>query len=540
MHIVASSQLHPHYQPTRQADILRITHPMDPASLTLTVLGSLHICLRYETPSIYPRPGCNNLGLVRDDIFEIVPVVEGVWLKTEVQLNLVKRLFDSGSLDPALLAHYGDVMQRLRVKISEAITGLEAIDKRSAYAASIPQLGRLVYLKRHLQDVVSDLEDWQRRFDPSWYLITQIAGPVVDKQVELGLSKQKHEPSAARLLEMREAAERVSSQEKATTDSVFKSPNLIQERQHIPGTNSYVSRYVEGGRHILLDSTSYPSRSTPTTRKAHVRDLARLLHHVAPMTFSLLKCEGVIEVSTDQDTQFQFIFEIPQGLHSPTTLRALLTEKPQYSLSRRVQLSKQLARSVMFVHTTGFVHKGIRPETIVAFHENQDIGPSFLIGFERIRRAEAQTDLLGDLEWERNLYRHPVRQGIWSEETFVMQHDIYSLGVCLLEIALWQSFVTREENELTTPWVDLGIQEAISDKDARRGGFAAKRKLVTLAKDRLPSLVGDRYTDIVLACLCCLDEGEGNVFSNVKDNDGIVVGVRYIENILVKLEELLI
>lgn len=455
-----------------------------------------------------------------------------MWLKTDVQLRLIKRLWDTESLDPTLRAHFGDVIQRLRVKISGAVTGFEAIDKRLASAVSFPQFARIVHLKRYLQEVVRDLEDWQRRFDPSWYLITRIAGPVVNKQLELELSKQK-ESSTARLLEMREAVERASSQDNTTTDSVFKSPALIQgERQQIPGTNTFVSRYVDGGRQILLDSTSNSPNLASTSRKVHVRDLARLLRHVAPMAFSLLKCEGVIEVSMDKDTQFQFIFEIPHGLHSPTTLRSLLIDKPQYSLSNRVQLAKQLARSVMFVHTTGFVHKGIRPETIVAFYKNQDIGPSFLIGFERIRRAEAQTDLLGDLEWERNLYRHPVRQGVWSEEAFIMQHDIYSLGVCLFEIALWQSFVRHDDNGLTTPWFDLGIQETISDKDARRGGFAAKRKLVTLAKDRLPSLVGDRYTDIVLACLCCLDGGEDNVFSNVKDNDGIVVGVRYIENLI--------
>ncbi|KAF5862095.1 hypothetical protein ETB97_012160 [Aspergillus alliaceus] len=57
-----------------------------------------------------------------------------------------------------------------------------------------------------------------------------------------------------------------------------------------------------------------------------------------------------------------------------------------------------------------------------------------------------------------------------------------------------------------------------------------KRELVSMAKDWLPVLVGDRYTDIVLACLCCLDVVGDNIFSDVKDNDNIVIGVRFIEN----------
>jgi hypothetical protein len=181
------------------------------------------------------------------------------------------------------------------------------------------------------------------------------------------------------------------------------------------------------------------------------------------------------------------------------------------------------------------VHKNIRPETIIVFtQEGQDLGPSFLIGFEQIRRADSHTNHLGDLNWERNIYRHPVRQGLRLEETFTMQHDIYSLGVCLLELALWHSFV-HIENGTTTPWAELDIARYFGEKDARTRGFFVKHQLVALVKDRLPSLVGDRYTDVVLACLRCLDHGDDNVFTShdagIKDKDGMIVGVRYIENV---------
>ena len=184
-----------------------------------------------------------------------------------------------------------------------------------------------------------------------------------------------------------------------------------------------------------------------------MRDFARLLLHVDPMSFGLLRCEVVLERQTDSGVQFQFIFEVPPGIGSPKTMRNLLMEMPHCSLSKRVQLAQQLARSVMFVHTTGFVHKGIRPETIVLLSQGkQDMGPSFLISFEQVRRVEGQTSFLGDLQWERNLYRHTVRQGLWSEEAFNMQHDIYSSGVCLLEIGLWQSFVhARVDGATPTP-----------------------------------------------------------------------------------------
>lgn len=68
--------------------------------------------------------------------------------------------------------------------------------------------------------------------------------------------------------------------------------------------------------------------------------------------------------------------------------------------------------------------------------------------------------------------------------------------------------------------------------------------------------MGNKYTDIVLLCLMCLDRrsgssvgemegggesrGEGGGFEDVDmlDEDGIVVGVKYIERILLKIQEI--
>lgn len=71
--------------------------------------------------------------------------------------------------------------------------------------------------------------------------------------------------------------------------------------------------------------------------------------------------------------------------------------------------------------------------------------------------------------------------------------------------------------------------------DDRRRGFAIKKRLVAIAKERLPRLVGDRYTSVIIAYLCCLDKGDDNVFQTddvgLKNKDGTTIGVRYIENV---------
>ncbi|KGQ01268.1 hypothetical protein PAAG_12039 [Paracoccidioides lutzii Pb01] len=56
---------------------------------------------------------------------------------------------------------------------------------------------------------------------------------------------------------------------------------------------------------------------------------------------------------------------------------------------------------------------------------------------------------------------------------------------------------------------------------------------------QLPSLMGRTYTGVVLACLTCLDAGVGNMFDDgqeMYDENGIVVGVRFTEKILERLE----
>jgi hypothetical protein len=65
--------------------------------------------------------------------------------------------------------------------------------------------------------------------------------------------------------------------------------------------------------------------------------------------------------------------------------------------------------------------------------------------------------------------------------------------------------------------------------------FAIKRKLVSMASDKLPGLKGPKYTNIVISWLRCLDPEESNSFgttAELADQDRAFVGVRYIERVI--------
>ncbi|RSL66559.1 hypothetical protein CEP54_003647 [Fusarium duplospermum] len=115
---------------------------------------------------------------------------------------------------------------------------------------------------------------------------------------------------------------------------------------------------------------------------------------------------------------------------------------------------------------------------------------------------------LGDDNAEKGLYRHPSRQGLNLEAEYKMQHGVYSLGVCLLEIGNIAICLNFGAGHLLLP-----------------------------AREKLSSCMGDEYADVAQTCFTYLDPDNNNFVdqSEFGDEDDIQVGVRYIEKVLIQL-----
>lgn len=112
-----------------------------------------------------------------------------------------------------------------------------------------------------------------------------------------------------------------------------------------------------------------------------------------------------------------------------------------------------------------------------------------------------------------------------------MQHDIYSLGICLLEIELWESFLSY--NDSTTaplPAAALGVS---LDGPEFRPPNVMKEHLTALAKRDLSKRIGERYKNITVNCLTCLDQDNTDFGdqSEFEDQNGVLVGVNHIEKV---------
>lgn len=456
-----------------------------------------------------------------------------------MQLDFLRKT--SETLDEEYWNIQNRILQVFASKLQAAIFQLERVvkvDKKSKDAKNAdghfePKRFKYILTKECMDKAIKDLEEWQKSFEPSWFLLMKVANPIIDRE----LDRNKTEVASMSIAKgIRDSLK----EEPQMKTSVFlpEDGELSSNRDHIPFSTAQLVQRIKGGKWFILDSVACDPVANVSLLTKDVRDLARRLSHADPFTFSLLECRGVIKVTDPVKKDvivFDFVFRVPDGLESPRSLRDILVSADHnLSLSDRFKIAQQLATSVSYIHTYGFVHKNVRPETVLIFQTQKSLlGATFLLGFEKFRLVDGRSMLFGDCIWEKDLYRHPLRQGLKPEEAYTMQHDIYSLGVCLLEIGLWESFVTyNDEGNQPSPSTLLAFLD-ITDRYEVKKAFLVKDVLVDLAQQRLPSRMGEKYTVIVVTCLSCLDESNPDFgdSSEFEDADGVLIGVRYIEKV---------
>jgi hypothetical protein len=167
------------------------------------------------------------------------------------------------------------------------------------------------------------------------------------------------------------------------------------------------------------------------------------------------------------------------------------------SLGLRYQLAYKLAQALSDFQSIGWVHQGYRSENVIFLSQSGIIdlahdvpyAQPLLFGYGGSRLDSGPSANLYDGNPIRNLYRHPGRWGPHPSERFSKMHDIYSLGVLLLEIGYWAC-----------------ITELVG-KDYQKRGVDAKvvrQQLFDLTVNpRIMNLMGEMYGRIAALCLGC-------------------------------------
>lgn len=378
--------------------------------------------------------------------------------------------------------------------------------------------------KKRLDNAIEDLEAWQRIHDISWLLIMKMATQLLGAQ-------PSSETSSAWLSSDRAT---ISSQNANNKLRLKKNVFDTLSKTSIPLLEGSLG--MRGSEQVIVDNLTFGG--TPlgdeSRVKGDVKDLVQLLQEKAKGCIGILEPKVYVEDKDPslQTLNFTILFKMPPGMGRPQSLRYALSTERCPSLCNRVKIGQDLAASVSHIHILGFVHKNIRPETVLLLScEETPLLSTYLIGFRNFRKDDGVTTLLGDDEWQKNIYRSPRRYGKSPADAYVMQHDIFSLGVCLLEIGLWKSFVEYSEANLSKmPSKALHLKSLHPEIHHLMG---IKSRFLALAEEHLPQSMGAKYTEVVKTCLTCLDENNGDFGDELEfsDKEDVLVGVRYIEKV---------
>lgn len=565
--------------------------------LVIGLTGAVDVCYRYGKAFVKT---CQAFRDADSQFNEQVVRVEACWMHIESQLEAVRSLAQVMDQQHRLI--HQEVVELLTQKLKIAHTKLDSLVKPLDYNLAGSQSltpmrtrrWKYALVRESLIDAISDLEAWRQRiFDPTWLLLMKVALPKVDSQSGVLASIEQSAMSQNTPTTARDLQSAVKSHGDDSKRSIVLPPDrlLSDSNQPILFSSASTARRKDNGQRVLLDLVTCVSRPSVNSMLREMRPLVRKLRHVDPFNSGLLRCKGVIknegETSTltapDESSQtpgsasLSLVFSLPEDRQEVQGLRWCLLhwhESDFSSLSERFALAQQMVCAVSYVHSYGFVHKNIRPETILilssgakgAIFSNEDGKTGIpdkvediavLAGFDILRNADGRSNLLGDDDWEKNLYRHPTRQSTSPEVYYEMRHDIYSIGVCLLEIGLWESFViycVTDKGQTARDELQPRPSQALLEEDhsktphghdtrftgCLRDPYHLKDWLVKLARGRLRRKMGTRYSQVVETCLTCLDEANLD-FGDEKefqDEDGVAVGVRYIEKVVAKLSDI--
>ncbi|KAI9762165.1 MAG: hypothetical protein M1840_001460 [Geoglossum simile] len=255
----------------------------------------------------------------------------------------------------------------------------------------------------------------------------------------------------------------------------------------------YASHYRKIGTYgqdpVIVEYKDYEPRQDGQPSKAvkeRVRQLAALLSTPTSHRFRVLACRGWIHCPESQS--FGFVFQLPPGDVKSSSLQTYLAGKSSDgpALEDRFKLAHTIALSLSQFFAVGWVHKSLRSGNIMFFHPD-GIGPDWaspwLMGFDYCRpESEFSSQDAAD-SFEMNIYRHPEQWG-YPTEHFSKKHDIYALGVMMLEIGYWKS----------------AVKLSLSS-ESKNGRYVMDSHIRSASSRRLRIAMGSRYQKVVLACL---------------------------------------
>ena len=224
---------------------------------------------------------------------------------------------------------------------------------------------------------------------------------------------------------------------------------------------------------VLIEFSTYDSTYRSTGVPTPTDRLDTLLYILGKLSndqsfHGTLKCLGYFEDPVQP--RFGLVFELPSSVYSgasdmhkpvdelrPVTLLSVLqtgskslhnSNSATPPLEDRFRLAFTLALTFNKIHGDDFVHKDVNSSNILVFRKNKrQSANSRALQYALRSPVICSFDIFSDYDIETassmpplNIYRHPDDPKFTGEKEkgYGPQFDLYSLGLILLEIGLWQ------------------------------------------------------------------------------------------------------
>ena len=416
--------------------------------------------------------------------------------KLKVDLELAECIFSADDVDEALKDALEDMLTQLKLALVQAATILNSFfDKKgNVRRAYFTLLG-----DRKTTQALDALKTWQRDFE---CLIE-----IIDKKRRLVSGNLLLSRDRFRVIHKRDGL----------------------DLEQISGTNvfladcEYMDREIQTFR-CLIERKEMP----PDVPIDEIKSIASILStklNTATSNLGILQCLGYREAQG-----LELVFRMPPNASQVSSLDTIISASTAevnggYPLEERTRLCRELCEAVLCVHSAGLVHKNIRPSAILLItpdHKDErseetgfpGLASPFLMEWFMLRKTTALSSRRGASDWRDAIYRHPRRQGQQPEERYNIGHDIYSLGVVLLEICLWERFIQQSDqptmgDKFVTRAVKLKIVNVTDSASIEKltAPWAVQEVMVSLCKTDVAPRFGSAMVSLIEACLTCLEGG---------------------------------
>jgi hypothetical protein len=467
----------------------------------------------------------------------IIKCVEG-----EVHEVLMFYHKNAASVTPTFRDNLDELFQAIRDCV-ESVVSL-VTDKTTGVLAKV---GYSLHGAKKLSKKCEALEAWQKRFLDRAIVFRLFGMPIAAEGSVPSLPAQAQAGIFDRLASIRGTIVGTGA-EQNLADLVLDDDEDFAELKPVADSKLFILQSTDTGSYKLAEYKTYTSTSDVAAInpvRVLVRELAARLSQADPGTMGILKCLGYSQ--EPRRNRFALHFAYPEHRSNPRSLQSLMMDEQNrriglvHSMSDRLRLAKSLAAAVFYVHAGGFVHKQINSTNVIVFEDPSHpfpyhIGQPYLAGFDAVRKADAASVLFRVEDWKSNIYLHPDRHRLQPNDYFKMEYDIYSLGIVLLEIACWGSFVDKK-----------GLGKALWEvkKDATNtqqseemvllDPIRLRKQYLKVAKRKIPPTLGDKYREVVVSCLDGLEKEGDHKIDGV---DTVVAGLAYIDQVMEKLNEI--